>query len=185
MKNKRKAEAVDLTADYREESLKGPLLTAVAAVFLVGVPLGFWIQRINVAGLRAADVSKYDALVQSVEGRIKVVNTMLQNNTQDIAVINSAKKTAVVTLIVPEPLAVEEEQQAEIAMSAPLRVSIDGIYWSSASPLVGINGETYREGDRVKGHTIIEIRKTNVRFRDDLGNEIVMDMYENLLKESR
>ncbi len=183
MKSRLKVEEGDLTADYCEESIKVPLAITVAAVLLVGCPLGYWVYTINEEGFRATDVSKYNELVQSVEGNVQTVNTLLHCNADELAVINAARKASVVTLIIPEEDEPEEGKAVGAAAeSAPFRVSIDGIYWNPANPLVGINGETYREGDRLNGHTIVKIGKTTVRLRDAIGNEIEMDMYENLLK---
>ena len=52
-------------------------------------------------------------------------------------------------------------------------VKVTAIYWSPVDPLATINDENYRVGDTVNGHTIIEIRKTEVVFRDPQGEEVV------------
>jgi hypothetical protein len=45
-------------------------------------------------------------------------------------------------------------------------------------PVFTFDGKDYHEGDMVEGHTIIEIRKTEVVFKDPEGEEVVKYFYD-------
>lgn len=174
---------IDLSVDYREESIKLPAAMAVVAMLLVGIPLATWIYRIDAAGKKLADVSKYEVLVEGVNGDVQTVNAVLSNDARLLEGINrdEAKK---VTLIVPEVVIVENRKDQPKEQS-PLKADLDGIYWNPANPLVTIDGETYRIGDIVQGYEIIEINKRSVRFKGQDGTVVEKDIYEGLLQNQK
>ncbi len=172
---------VGLSSEYREETAKLPVAITVAAVLLVGIPLAVWIFRIDEAGKISADISKYETLVQTVDGDVQTVDAILD---KDAEAINAADKKRTVTLIVPEIVIVEDRKNGSEKQSS-LNIALDGIYWNPDSPLATIDGETYREGDTIQGYTIIEIGKRSVRFKGKDGTIVEKDMYEDLLRSQR
>ena len=61
-----------------------------------------------------------------------------------------------------------------------LDLKLTAIYWNPHDPLVTINDENYRVGDKVNGFTILEIRKTEIVFRSPAGEKIVKYFYDYL-----
>ncbi|VGO17543.1 hypothetical protein PDESU_06140 [Pontiella desulfatans] len=175
---------VDFVDDYREESTRIPLVITLLLLLLTAAPMSYWIFRINQVGTVSTDVSNYDVLVNAVANNVKTVDAMLNNDAEALAAINANSKKQVVTLIVPEVVIVEDRGMEPKEQRA-LEIELEGIYWSPANPLVGINGETYRMGDSIQGYEIVRIGKTAVQFQGADGNIVVMDMYENLLKAGK
>lgn len=175
---------MELSESYREESVRAPVLITLLVLVLAAAPLVWWIFRINEEGRKSTDISKYNVLVNVVADNVKTVDALLRNDAEELAAIRSAAKQPVVKLIVPDVVIVEEKQQRPDA-SKPLKVSIDGIYWSSANPLAGINGETYRVGDTIQGYEIVQIDKTSIRFQAADGTIVVMDIYDDLLQSEK
>ena len=167
-------------AIYREEPPRLAIAITLVAVILVGIPLGVFNKKIVDEGSRSADVSKYTALAMQVNGTVKVVREMLEQGVvSDVAL--SGVTAPSVKLIVPQ---VNPTNMQEAADQDPnkLNVKLSGIYWSERDPLVSIDGENYRVGDKIHGFTILEIRKTEVVFRSPLGEKIVKYFYDYLDK---
>lgn len=173
----------DLSADYREETVKIPLLVTFVVLLLICAPLLWMILKINEEGAKSTSVAKYNALVEIVNFDVDTVDTMLSADSS-LNDLSSDGKAPVVTLIVPEVMLVDESSLSSGAMT-PLNIQLDAIYWSPANPIVGIGEETYRVGDSLQGYEIIEIGKTKVRFRARDGSIVVKDFYENLLQSTK
>lgn len=162
-------------AEYREESTKVPVFMMVVVLVLVSAPLVWAISSINTAGSKAADVSKYNTLVQTVGTDLKTVQTMLADGAAGVDI-----QDRTVTLIVPELVIVDEAKPGDAL--APLKIELKGIYWSPTRPLADIDGETYYVGDSIQGYKIIKIGKTAVHFKAKDGRIVVKDFYEDLLQ---
>ena len=169
--------------EYREESVKVPALITMVVLLLISAPLIFWLTKINEKGLKLADISRYDNLVAMVESDTRAVSAILNNDAAELAAINAARKSPVVTLIIPEVVIQDEKKPKEGV--GPLNIDLEGVYWNSANPLVGIGGETYRSGDVIQGYEITHIGKTSVQFQAPDGTILVKDMYENLLYKAK
>ncbi|MDH3981998.1 MAG: hypothetical protein OES84_03760, partial [Kiritimatiellaceae bacterium] len=163
-----KSKHVDPMAEYREESIKVPVVVTVVVVLLIVAPLIYWILQINAFGIRAADTTKYDALVQVVDSDVQTVDAMLRNDTAELEAILAARKTPVVTLVVPE-IVIVDEKTSDPNRTAPLKGELEGIYWSAERPLVGIAGDIYRVGDKVQGYEVVQISKRSAQFRAEDG----------------
>ncbi len=158
------------------------MVVTILVLVLVSAPLVFWITKINEEGTRSADVSKYTVLLDAVGSDLKRVDAMLRNDADELAAINAATKQQKVTLIVPEVVIVEDRQEAPKKQQGQLKAKLEGIYWSASNPLAGINGETYRVGDKIQGYEIVRIGKTSVQFQAEDGTIVVLNMYDDLLK---
>lgn len=170
--------AIPPGTDYFEESPRLAIIIAVLAVVAVGVPLGLLNKKISDAGSQAADVSTYTSLADSVGANVRVVRDMLDKGVVDMVAL-AAVAAPKVTLITPD---VNPTNMQEAANQDPnkLNVKLSAIYWSPQDPLVTIDNENYRVGDKVKGFTILEIRKTEVVFRSPLGDKIIKYFYDYL-----
>ncbi len=178
-----KIKKISVATPYREETIRIPVLITILAVALITVPLVMWILKINNEGTRSANVARFDSLIASVNKDVRTVRALLGNDAAELAAMRDARNAAVVTLIVPEVVIVEENSRDQNIK--PLQVEMDGIYWSPSKPLVSLNGDTYRVGDIIQGYEIISIGKTAVHFQAADGTEVVKDMYDDLLKGSR
>lgn len=175
---------VPLTAgevDYREETVRGPVLLTLLLVVLIAAPLVYWMFLLNREGTRTADVSQYTVLVEALDSNVTTVDAMLRNDLEEVAAINEASKNNMVKLIVPDFVIIEDEPQAP-KPKEQFAVKLDGIYWSASNPLVGLNGETYRVGDTVQNFEIIQIGKSKVRFHGPDDEIVIMDINESLHK---
>lgn len=175
---------MELSESYREESARVPVLITLLVLALTAAPLIWWIFRINEDGRKSTDVSRYSVLVNVVAANVKTMDALFRNDAEELAAMRAAAKRPVVKLVVPDVVIVEENQQKQDA-SKPLKVSIDGIYWSPANPLAGLNGETYRVGDTIQGYEIVQIDKTSIRFQAADGTIVVMDIYDDLLQSEK
>ena len=164
-------------AGYSEERPRLAIIITFAAVVLVGMPLGLFNRKIANDGSRSADVSSYTALTAQVNGTVTVVRDILEKGiVSDVALIGMASPT--VKLIVPD-VSPSNMKEAAGQNGNKLDINLTGIYLSR-NPIVGIDGEHYRVGDKVHGHTIMEIRETEVVFRSPLGEKVVEYFYEYL-----
>ena len=172
---KKKPDGADIkqNVEYREESPKLPVVVLVATLVLVAAPLVWAILKIDAEGSKAADISKYTALIQTVGTDVGTVKAMLSSGSVDL----DAKERKV-TLIVPELVLVDEAKPADSL--SPLKINMKGIYWNPTNPLVDIDNETYYVGDEIQGYTIVKIDKTAVHFKGKDGKIVVKDFYENL-----
>jgi len=163
---------------YREESPRLAIIIAMAVVAVVGLPLGLFNKKIADEGFRAADVSLYTGLADRVGGNVRVVREILEKGVVDKVAL-AAVAAPRVTLITPD---INPTNLQEAADQDPnkLNVELKAIYFSTKDPLVTIDNENYRVGDKVKGFTIIEIRRTEVVFRSPLGDKIVKYFYDYL-----
>lgn len=169
---------ISVSTPYKEESVRVPVIITIIILALIITPLVLWIMRIDDAGTRAANVSKFDSLIGSVQQDVRAVRAFLDNNTDELEAMRNAQQEQVVTLIVPEVIIVDEQKEQRID---PLKVDLEGIYWSPNNPLVSINEETYRVGDIIQGYEIIQIGKMAVLFQSPDGTVIEKDMYGDLL----
>lgn len=168
-----------LSEMYREESPKPAVITMIVAVALVGAPLALANKRIGDDGQRAADVSKYAQLASHLNDNVVVVLNALKKG-----IVNESKlkesgtlSNKGPTLITPDlaPTNMNEESDPNA-----LEFKLSAIYWSPRDPLVTIDNENYNEGDKVKGFTILEIRKTEVIFRSPAGETVIKRFYDYL-----
>jgi hypothetical protein len=108
------------------------------------------------------------------------------NNAQDpVALTPADKPVSRPTLAVvygPPPNykhAQKSNQSSEVVkQNLESELEVNAIDWQEKDPLVTINDENYRVGDTFRGYTIIEIRETEVVFRDPLGEKVIKSMYE-------
>jgi hypothetical protein len=176
MFGKDKGENID--SAYREETVTSSIYVLLVALVVVAAPLGWLTHRIGAEGLKAADVSRYSSLTVQVAQKVKVAQAMLEQESMDEAVVAEIVAPSV-RLITPDiaPTNIEE-----VAMQDPekLDIELNAIYWSPRDPLVTIDDESYRVGDKIKGYTIVEIRKTEVIFKSPLGETVIKYFYEYL-----
>lgn len=163
---------------YREESPRLTIIIAMVAVALVVIPLGLLNKKIADEGSLAADVSRYTGLADKVGGNVRVVREILEKGVVDVVAL-AAVAAPRVSLITPD---VNPTNMQEATSQDPnkLNVKLSAIYWNPQDPLVTIDNENYRTGDKIKGFTILEIRKTEVVFRSPLGDKIVKYFYDYL-----
>lgn len=163
---------------YCEESPRLAIIITLVVVALVGTPLGLLNKKIADEGLQAADVSLYTGLANKVGGNVRVVREMLEKGIVDGAAL-AAVAAPRVTLITPD---IDPTNMQEAASQDPnkLNISLSAIYWSPQDPLVTIDNDNYRIGDKISGFTIMEIRKTEVVFRSPLGDKVVKYFYDYL-----
>lgn len=166
---------------YREESPRMAVVVTVLAVVLIGAPLALANKKIDDEGARAADISKYSKLVQAVDNNVQMVQNVLEKGVVKESVLAAgtllSKGTTLITPhIVPTNLneSTRDPNDLDIKLSA--------IYWNPKDPLVTINGDNLHVGDRIKGFTILEIRKTEVVFRSPTGEKVVKYFYDYLDK---
>lgn len=164
---------------YREETVRLPVVLTLLLVVLIAAPLIYWMVLINREGTRTADVSRYTELVDALDSNVKMVDAMLRNDLEEVAAINEASKNDGIKLNVPDFVIIDEEPVAP-RPKEQFDATLDGIYWSTSNPLVGIDGETYRVGDTVQHYEIIQIGKSKVRLHGPDGEIVIMDMNENL-----
>jgi len=163
---------------YSEESPMLAIIIAIVVVVLVGIPLGLLNKKISDEGSLAADVSRYTGLANKVAGNVRVVREMLEKGVVD-EVAMAAVAAPRVTLITPD-VNPTDMKEATSQDSNKLNVKLSAIYWNPQDPLITIDDENYRVGDKVKGFTILEIRKTEVVFRSPLGDKVIKYFYDYL-----
>lgn len=160
---------------YSEESPRVAIIMAFVLVLLVGTPLALANLKVIEAGSRANDVSTYVRLAKQLDANVAAVREVVGKGVVTEAVITGegVKGTTLITpLIAPTNIHETSSDSMEITLSA--------IYWNPHDPLVTINNENYHIGDKVKGFTIIEIRKTEVVFRSPAGEKVVKYFYDDL-----
>ena len=165
--------------DYREETVRMPAVLTLLLVTLIAAPLVYWMIQINQEGTRTANVSQYTVLVEALDSNVKTVDALLRDDTEELAAIREASKNEEVPLLVSNIIIIEEELETPKPKES-LDVKLDGIYWSPSNPLVGLNGDTYRIGDKIQNYEIIQIGKSKVRLHGPDGEIVIMDMNENL-----
>ena len=167
-----------LQLEYREESVKPAMITALVAVLVIALPLGWMIHKIDDAGVRATDISEYNDLATLVEGNVRIIRKTLADDVVDERELAGVVAAPMVTLITPEivPTDMGEAQNN----TNELNVKLKAIYWNPRDPLVTIGSENYRIGDKVNGFKIKEIRKTEVVFMSPLGDTVVKYFYDYL-----
>jgi hypothetical protein len=167
-----------LQLEYREESVKPAMVTALVAVMAIAFPLGWVIHKIGDAGGRAANISKYNDLASLVDGNVAVIRKVLANDVVDERELTGVAAAPVVTLITPD---ITPTNMGEAAQNKnELNVKLKAIYWNPRDPLVTIGDENYRIGDKVEGFKIKEIRKTEVVFMSPMGDTVVKYFYDYL-----
>jgi hypothetical protein len=169
---------VGAKSDYCEESPGLAIILAVIIVVMVGIPLGLLNKRIADEGSRNADISLYSSLAGNVAANVQIVRKVLEKGVVDMAAL-AAAATPTVTLITPD---VSPTNMQEAAGQDPtkLAIKLNAIYWNPSDPLVTIDNENYRTGDKVQGFTILEIRQTEVVFRSPLGDKVIKYFYDYL-----
>jgi hypothetical protein len=163
---------------YREESPGLAIIIAIVVVALVGIPLVLLNKKIAGEGSRAADISRYSGLANKVDGNVRIVHEILEKGVVDEVAL-AAVAAPRVTLITPD-ITPTNMQEAASQDPSKLNVKLNAIYYSTHDPLVTIDNENYRAGDKIKGFTILEIRKTEVVFRSPLGDKVVKYFYDYL-----
>ncbi len=171
---------MDVRDSYQEESVKVPFFVTLVVLALVSAPIVYWMMKINDEGSRSANFSNYDALVEVVNNDVRMVDAMLRNDAEALSAIRSSRGAPMVTLIVPDVVIVQEKRSGNSPEA--LKVTLEGIYWNPVTPLVGMNGETYRVGDVIQGYEITRIGKTSVQFQGPDGSIEKRGMYDGLLQ---
>ncbi|HEY5653689.1 MAG TPA: hypothetical protein VIR63_04900 [Pontiella sp.] len=166
--------------NYQEEGLKVPVVIVMVVLCLIITPLGYWIYKTDQQGSQSSNAEKYDSIVRVVEADVAYVKEVLKGDKEEMKDFLEAKNSPIVALKVPETGSNEVSNMP--GNPKVLNVSMEGIYWSSDNPLVGLGGETYRVGDKVQGYEITYIGKTSVEFKAPDGSKLVKEMYESLLK---
>jgi hypothetical protein len=147
---------------------------------LVGAPLALANKRIGDDGQRAADVSRYALLAQKLNANVSVVLTVLkkgvvsESHLRESGALGSKGPTLITPHLTPTSVGDSDKEPG----SDDLKLS--AIYWNPSDPLVTINDDNYREGDKVNGFTILEIRKTEIVLRSPTGEKIVKYFYDYL-----
>jgi hypothetical protein len=178
---KKKSSKQDVLSEmYREESPRPAIIIMVVAVALVAAPLALANKRIGDDGQRAADVSKYALLAQKLNANVSVVLTAFKKG---IVSESHLRESGVLgnrgaTVIIPDRMPKKMGESDKDPGNDDLRLS--AIYWIPGDPLVTINDENYREGDKVEGFTILKIGKTEVELRSPAGEKIVKKFYDYL-----
>ena len=181
--SKREKPLDQMHQEYREESVKPALVVMLIAVTLISLALLWTIRKIGEEGQRSADISRYNDLASIVEANVSSVRTILANDVVDEKLLASVA-APVVSLITPD-IAPTNFREAANQDPMKLNVKLNAIYWSTRDPLATIDGESYRTGEIVKGHKIVEIRKTEVVFLSPMGETIVKYFYEYLDKSKK
>jgi len=168
-----------LSETYREESTKPAVIIMIAAVLLVGTPLALANKRIEDDGQRAADVSRFAQLANKLTDSVTLVfNTHKKATVSDSTLKdNGMLGRKGPTLITPD---IKPTEMNESRDPNALDLKVSAIYWNPHSPLVTIDGENYREGQKVKGFTILKIGKTEVLFRNPAGENVKKNFYDYL-----
>lgn len=111
-------------------------------------------------------------------GNVRLVRAILEKGVVDVVAL-AAVAVPVITLITPD---IDPTNMQEAASRDPnkLTVKLSAIYWNPRDPLVTIDNDKYRVGDRIKGFTILEIRKTEVVFRSPPGDSSVKYFHDYL-----
>jgi len=148
-------------------------------VILVSSPLIWLIRQIEEEGFKKADTTRYSAMASAILNDVNIVRSLLNNEVVEESVLTGITASPVVTLITPDvaPTNMEEAVQQN---NTKFNVTLKFISWTPHNPLVNIDGETYRVGDKVQGHTIKEIRKTEVVFLSPMGDTVIKYFYEYL-----
>jgi hypothetical protein len=177
---KMKKPAEPLSEMYREESPKPAVVITVVIVALIAAPLALANKRIGDDGQQAADVSKYSLLARQLNANVTVVLDALkrgvvkESTLKDSGVLGQKGPTTIIPPVTPTNLNESSGNPNE------LEINLTAIYWNPRDPLVTIDNENYYVGDKVKGFTILEIRKTEVVFRSPAGEKIVKYFYDYL-----
>ncbi len=165
---------------YREESSRPAVIIMIVIVALIAAPLALANKRIGDDGQRAADVSKYAKLAKQLNANVTVVLEALKRGVvkesalKETSVLGQSGPTTIIPPVTPTNLNESSGNPNE------LEIKLTAIYWNPRDPLVTIDGENYYVGDKVKGFTILEIRKTEVVFRSPAGEKIVKYFYDYL-----
>ncbi|MCF7864073.1 MAG: general secretion pathway protein GspB [Kiritimatiellales bacterium] len=162
---------------YREERVKPAVFIMLAVVALVAIPLAWWNLKIGAEGSKIADTTQYQSLVELVGRDVKTVQRMLDNEHVDASELRRIKAAPASTLITPDVMPTNMSEAVGQA-TKKFKPELSGIYWSAHDPMATINGETYRTGEMVQGHRIVEIRETEVVFEDPMGEKIVIYFYD-------
>jgi hypothetical protein len=164
--------------EYREESVKPAIIAAFVAVLVIALPMGWMIHEIGDEGVRASDISHYNSLATQVDGNVSVIRKILASDAVSERELAGVTAAPMVTLITPDivPTNLNEASQSK----NELKVTLKAIYWNPHDPLVTIDNENYRIGDKVDGFKIKEIRKTEVVFMSPMGDTVVKYFYDYL-----
>ena len=160
-----------LMEKYREESPKLAIIIMIVSVVLIGAPLTMANKRIGDEGQRAADVSKYAQLAQQLNAKMALVlsnfkrGVVNEDRLRESDTIGSRGPTLITPHITPTNVSEDDDPNK-------LDIKLSAIYWNEKDPLVTIDNENYRVGDKVNGFTILEISKTSIIPRNPAG-EIV------------
>ena len=173
-----KQAVVRAETEYCEESPRLAVILAVILVVLVVIPLGLFNKKIADEGSRNADVSLYSSLAGNVAGNVMIVREILDKGVVDARALAAASAPRVM-LITPD-VSPTNMQEAADQDPSKLAIKLNAIYWNPTDPLVTIDNENYRVGDKVQGFTILEIRQTEVVFRSPLGDKVVKYFYDYL-----
>ena len=176
MSGKTKTDAA--SAEYREVPVKPAIYTMLIVVGVFAAPLGWLNQKIGAEGVKIADTTRYQKLIKGVGRDVEEIQQMLDSEHIDK---KDLKRTMapVVTLITPDIMPTNMSEAVNQG-NQKFEIELSGIYWSSHDPIATINGENYHTGEVIHGHRIIEIRKTEVVFEDQMGDKLVKYFYDYL-----
>ncbi len=164
---------------YCEESAKFAIWVTVIAVGLVATPLALANRKIDEEGSKAADISKYTKIVKVVDENVQFVKEVLKKGIVKEDVLRAGGISSKGTTLITPPVVPTNISEASNDPNA-LNIVLSAIYWNPTEPLVTIDDENYYVGDKVKGFTILEIRKTEVVFRSPMGEKVVKYFYDYL-----
>lgn len=161
---------------YREVALRPAIYTMLFIMAIVAAPLGWLNYRIDTEGFLIADTAPYWDLVTGVETDLAMVRRMLADEHIDESELKGAVRPVVAT---PE-IAPTNVLKVVTQKNKKLKIKLTAIYWSPRDPIATINGKTYHTGELLQGCRIVEIRKTEVVFKDKKGEKIVKKFYAYL-----
>lgn len=165
---------------YREESPRLAILVTVVVVVLVGAPLALANKKIGDEGASAADISKYAQLANTIDENVAVVRRVLENGVVKEATLVAGGILAPKGTLLITPKVVPTNANESTQNPNSLNIKLTAIYWNPNDPLVTIDDDNYHVGDKIKGFTILEIRKTEVVFRSPGGEKVVKYFYDYL-----
>lgn len=169
---------------YHEESITPPILVMSLLVIAIASPLVWFNYSDLQQSARSADVSKYRVLAGELQVKTEDVRRMFSTEAVDESLMTQVSSASEVTLITPDSPVTNEAETVSRDPSA-FSVKLKAIYWNPVDPLVTIEDENYKVGEKIHGFTIVEIRKTAVIFRSPLGEQVIKYFYDYLDKPKR
>ena len=144
---------------------------------LVTAPLVWLNMKIEKEGAQSADVSNYDVIMKNIDRNARSVRKLRNVEIQALAALKYSGDSGKTSLIVPNDGSTNSD---DMAASRKLDIELSGIIWNPDAPLVIIEREIYKKGESVNGYEIIKVSRTEVIFRNSMGDTVVKQFYEYL-----